>query len=182
MKKVLIYVSCAIVLLGIGFFFGFCLGSDERQAPKEETELVVEDENPLSEVEHELKSQPDIKRLASMMLEEKRTQHLNEALYVSYLVDSLGFVMDDRYDSRRWWNPESKLFVGGGMTLTLCSKMREDGQPSRYIQIKGGSTGGFIQDLKQFGLKYEEGEDGFCEYGGNGLYAGTSPNSIQFGF
>lgn len=180
MKKVLIYVSCAIVLLGIGFFFGFCLGSDEKKPPKEETKLV-EDEDPLSEVDHELKSQPDIKRLASMMLEEKHTQHLNEALYVSYLVDSLGFIMDDRYDSHHWWAPGRKLFVGGGMTLSMSSQIK-DGQPGRYIRIEGGNTGSFIHDLKQFGLKYEEGEDGFCEYGGNGLFAGTSPNSILFGF
>lgn len=181
MKKVLIYVSCAIVLLGIGFFFGFCLGSDEKKPPKEETKLV-EDENPLSEVDHELKSQPDIKRLASMMLEEKRTQHINDAMYVAYLVDSLGFTMDEKYSDKWWWKPRSIDFTGGGMTLTMSSIIRENGQPGRYISIEGSNTGSFIHDLKQFGLKYEEGEDGFCEYGGNGLFAGTSPNSIIFGF
>ena len=181
MKKILIYVLCAVVLLGIGFFIGFCFGSEEeeQQVQRENSELVEDDDSEIAK-QHELNSQLDIKLLASIMLEERSTQHLNESLYVSYLVDSLGFVLEDRYDSRRWWRPGSKEFLGGGMTLFLSSGM-EDGQAHRYISIEGGNIGEFIQDLVQLGLEYEGGEDGFCEYGGRGLYAGTSPRSIQFG-
>lgn len=188
MKKILIYVSSAIVLLGIGFFIGFsfCLNETEKEAKEKEAKEkeaaeLVESENSTSEEQPELKASPDVKHLASMMLEEKDTHHFNDAVYVAYLVDSLGFAMDDKYSGKWWWKPKSIDFTGGGMRLSLVSKVSDDGALLRCIRIEKGDTGRFILELKQFGLKKVEGEDGFADYKGKGLFAATSPNSLSFG-
>ena len=182
MKKILIYVSSAIVLLGIGFFIGFsfCLNETEKEAKEKESAELVESEDSTIEEQPELKALPNMKFLASLMLEEKSTHHFNDAMYVAYLVDSLGFAMDDKYSGKWWWKPQSIDFTGGGMRLRLDSGVSDDGALSRSIRIENCATGRFIYELNQFGLKKVEGEDGFADYEGKGLFAGTSPNSLFF--
>ena len=122
-----------------------------------------------SEPSHELKAEIDIKYLANMMLEEKNAHQLNDAPYVAYLVDSLGFTKKENGEE----------FVGGGMHLYLSSIFNNERSFSRRIRIEGGRPDPWFHfiRLKEFGLR----GPGVVARG-KGLEAMAGRNYLEIGY
>lgn len=145
----------------------------------------------------ELMPQPKI--LAEMMLQEKKSGRLDDAPYIAYLVDSLGYTMKiDSTLMRR--NQEyyqlavkrgyvGKVFIKSSnnslaVQVELRSKDRDDGRLLRSIEIQPTDhtmIWWMVVELKKFGLKRTEGDGDFTDLKGKGLFAGTGSKSISIG-
>ena len=97
MKKILL-VAGALILLSIVFYLGVVVGSGTEQENQEDTFEYVENDSSSHKISsqdlHDLKAMPNVIILAKMMIEEKKANRLNDAPYMAYIVDSLGFALE----------------------------------------------------------------------------------------
>ena len=190
MKKILIIVG-ALILLSIVFYLGFVMGSGTEQEPQAaEFEYVENDSNinkTSSQDLHELKAVPDVTILAKLMIDEKKTNRLNDAPYMAYIVDSLGFALEPGNDEE-WWRTGVKEFIGwgafegfqgGGIHLFLESS-NNGGKPLRRIRIETGDSEllwYLFLSLKEFGI---QGPDNIAE--GKGLAARAEADCLWMSY
>ena len=146
---------------------------------------------------------PQPKVLAEMMLQEKKSGRLDDAPYIAYLVDSLGYTMKvDSAQMRRMGKYYQDMVKRGyvskvftkvvnrssnrnfAIQVELRSKDEDDGKLLRSIEIKPTNSSMIwwvVVELKEFGLKQTEGEGNFIDLKGKGLFAGTGSESISIG-
>jgi len=143
---------------------------------------------------------PQPKVLANMMLQEKKAGKLDDAPYIAYLVDSLGYTLKvdsaemrrmGRYYQQYYQRAVKRGYIGKVLTksyvqVELRSQDRDDGKLLRSIEIKTDLTMGsmiwwVVVELKKFGLKQTEGGGNFIDLKGKGLFAGTGSESISIG-
>lgn len=146
---------------------------------------------------------PQPKVLAEMMLQEKKSGSLDDAPYIAYLVDLLGYTMKvDSAQMRRMGKYYQDMVKRGyvskvftkvvnrssnrnfAVQVELKSKDEDDGKLLRSIEIKPTNSSMIwwvVVELKEFGLKQTEGEGNFIDLKGKGLFAGTGSESISIG-
>ncbi len=142
---------------------------------------------------------PQPKVLAEMMLQEKKSGRLDDAPYIAYLVDSLGYTMKIdstmmRQNQEYYQRAVKRSYVGKVFTkssdnnfavqVELRSQDRDDGRLLRSIEIQPTDhtmIWWVVVELKKFGLKQTEGDGDFMDLKGKGLFAGTGLKSISIG-
>lgn len=146
---------------------------------------------------------PQPKVLANMMLQEKKAGKLDDAPYITYFVDSLGYTqkvdsaqirrMGKYYQDMVKRGRVSKVFTKGmdktsdrsfAVQIKLRSKDEDDGRLLRGIEIECTDhtmIWWIVVRLKEYGLKQTEGEGAFTDLKGKGLFADTGSGSISIG-
>lgn len=115
----------------------------------------------------------DTKRIAEMLVNEKKAGKMSDALFVTYL-DSLEFtaVKRNRYQ-REWTDKRGKKYLVNVLLLKEYKK--------RSVRIEiddNGSIWWMVLKLKEFGLR-ESGHDGFAVFlEGEGLHAMALPDKL----
>lgn len=141
--------------------------------------------------------QPNV--LADMMLKEKKVRVIDDAPYIAYLVDSLGYTLKiDSAEMRRYgiYYQEmvkrgriAKVFTkllnrNSSIQVELSSQDRDDGKLLRSIKIRPTDRTMIwwtVVKLKEYGLKQTEGDGAFIDLKGKGLFAGSGSESIIIG-
>ena len=123
--------------------------------------------------------QPDLQRIASMMLSEKATGDVDDMPYLNYL-DSLGFKKSDS-DIRLGKMGFGEIFYKKGfgkdtVQVVIRNMKNDDGRISRSANIKMTSDMmecQMIEQLKDFGMEEVEKYANIMVLSGNGLVAGV---------
>ena len=142
---------------------------------------------------------PQPKVLANMMLQEKKAGVLDDAPYIAYLVDSLGYTLKiDSAEMRRYGKYYQEAVKNGhigkvftkvlnhnsSIQLDLSSQDHDDGRLLRSIEIRPTDRTMIwwvVVRLKEFGLKQTEGDGAFVDLKGKGLFAGSGSKSVSIG-
>lgn len=149
MKQFLKFITIVLMMLGNGFV---CVWAQEIQ--------------------------PDLQRIASMMLSEKATGDVDDMPYLNYL-DSLGFKKSDS-DIRLGKMGFGEIFYKKGfgkdtVQVVIRNMKNDDGRISRSANIKMTSDMmecQMIEQLKAFGMEEVEKYANIMVLSGNGLVAG----------
>lgn len=142
---------------------------------------------------------PQPKLLADMMLQEKKDGVIDDAPYIAYLVDSLGYTLKiDSAEMRHYGKYYQEMVKRGriakvftkvlnqnsSVQVELSSQDRDDGKLLRSIKIRPTDRTMIwwtVVRLKEFGLKQTEGDGAFVDLKGKGLFAGSGSESIIIG-
>ena len=135
---------------------------------------------------------PDIQVLAKMLVEEKKARGFDDAPFIAYIVDTLGFKEERSYENE---DEFEQMFKQNDMRVVI---QRDTKYNSRYIRIRykesPNDSGKVLMErrkviremfvgLMKFGLEITESSPGgFGDMKGKGLIAGYGPSSISLGY
>ena len=121
----------------------------------------------------------DTKRIAEMLVNEKKTGQMNDASFVLYL-DSLGFTAVKRNGYQKEWTDTDK---GVKKYLVNVLLLKEYKKRSVRIEIDdNGSIWWMVLKLKEFGLR-ESGHNGSAVFlEGKGLHAMAFPDKLWLSY
>ena len=138
---------------------------------------------------------PDIQVLAKMLVEEKNARGFDDAPFIAYIVDTLGFKEEHSYENE---DEFEQMFKQNDMRIVIN---RDAKYNSRFIRIRYKESPNdswnvlmerrnviweMVVGLMKFGLEITEsnpsGSGGSGDMKGKGLTAGYGPHSISLGY
>lgn len=138
---------------------------------------------------------PDIQVLAKMLVAEKKARGFDDAPFIAYIVDTLGFKEERSYENE---DEVEQRFKQNDMRVIINKNTKYNSRFIRVRYVEGPEDSWealmerrdviwkMVIGLKQFGLKITESESSGTgssgDMKGKGLTAGYGPHSISLGY